>query len=286
MRLKVYCCIFLTTCAGALLASEVARQDDVAIPPLVATQTELDLIKSFTKEAISLQKQTLLMQGATLAKTADILAQEKLQIVAFDKSINVLRIEQSSAERSILSAISFVGILLFLLILRLCLPPKKRPPLSATFQVKPEDVESDNASSKTAMEIPIVAIEPLSERLIINDDPGPESTTPKIEVNGEPPINKAPSIVNITAKEAIPFFDEGSLSPQLIMEPLSNDVSAILIQAEKIRQECLEKISHPQQQTRIPLISLALRYPNTPGAHPNSIKEKIIRGKIYSLRGL
>ena len=85
MRLKVYCCIFLTTCAGSLLASEVARQDEAAIPALVTIQTELGLIKSFTKEAISLQKQTLLMQGATLAKTADILAQEKLQIAAFDK---------------------------------------------------------------------------------------------------------------------------------------------------------------------------------------------------------
>jgi len=286
MRLKVYCCVFLTTCTGALLASEVTRQEDATMPILVATQTELGLVKNFAKEAISLQKQTLLVQGATLAKTTDILAQEKLQIAAFDKSINVLRLEQSSAERSILSAISFLGVILFLLILRLCLPLKKRPPLAGTFQPTPQGVDSDNPSSKMAMEMPIVVIEPLSERLITGDDSSLEEVTPKIEADGELPINRGLSIVNITVEKATPFFDESSLLHPLTIETLSNDVSEILVQAEKIRQECLEKISHPQQQHRIPPINLALRYPNTPGAHSSSIKEKIIRGKIYSLRGL
>ena len=285
MRLKVYCYIFLTAYAGMLLASEVARQDDTTMPILVATQAELGLVKSFAKEAISLQKQTLLVQGAALAKTTDILAQEKLQIAAFDKSINVLREEQSSAERSILSAIGFLGALLFLLILRLCLPLKKRPPLPGTFQPIPQGVDSDNTSSKTAMEIPTVAIEPLSERLITDDDV-PEGITPKIEADGEPPINQGLSIVSITVEKVTPLFDENPLSAPLIIEPLGHAVSAILIQAEKIRQTHLEKMSHPQRQTRIPLMALAVRHPDTPGVNTKSIKEKIIQGKLYSLRQL
>jgi hypothetical protein len=277
-RLKDSCCIFLITCAGISLASEAPRQEEVTAPILVAIQAELGLVSASTKETIRLQKEASVLQEVTLAKTSDILAQEKLQSATFDKTIDALRLEHSSAQRNALWATSFLGVLLILVIITLWLPLKKRTP---SFGAPSPSDKDDGESMNEKIQASMAAIQPLSENLEAN-----ETAASKLEENVGTLRTSPPLISNIQIEKAVPLFYEDQVSYQPIMDPLSNDLSIILAQAEKMKQESLVKISSPPPQVRIPLINLSVRYPNALGTNRNSIKEKIIRSKISSMREL
>lgn len=262
------------------MASETSHQEDSVTPTLIAIQTELGQIRALTKDTVRLQKETLFLQEAALTETADILAQGKLQATDFDKTIGALRMEQSIAAHKGLWATSFLGILLILLLLKLWLPTRKRE-LSLDTTAPLDD---GGQAGNTNIKAPIVAIDRPSVQQKANDDSAFEITASKMGAGVATPMGNHPSISSIQVEKAAPLLFEDEVSYPPIKESLGDDLSTILAQAEKIRQESLEKISHPQKQNHIPLINLSIRPPNSLGRNRNSITEKIIRAKIYSLK--
>lgn len=282
MKIKAVCCIFWLLFTNPLLASEVPNQEDPAIPMLVATQAELIALKSLIKEVLGLQEQNLVLQSTALDEAANIAAQERLHGDLFNRAIDILLLEQSKVRRDTLLANGVLGALLIFLILKLRLPPSKRLPSNsaATTNDLPNEITNNSEGESTSAS----ATAPL-ETLMSGGSP--KSITPTMQVDVPPSASMGPSISSITIGKATPFFD-GDISNQASMSQLgagalNGNLSAILLEAGRIKQENLGRIGNPQQQTHIPPINLVMRFPNVLGAK-RSIKEKIIKSKIYSLR--
>lgn len=281
VRLKAFCCIFFATCTSIPLASETPHQEDGVTPTLIAIQTELGLMRALTKDAVRLQKESLFLQEATLTEIADILAREKLQATNFDKRIDALQMEQSIAARNGLWATSFLGILLVILFLKLWLPTRKREPSLGATPPLNDGGKPSNANIKTST---VTSPPFFPDQQTANDDTIFEIATSKIATSEDVLMGSHPFISSIQVEKAAPLLFEDEASHPPIKESLGDDLSIILAQAEKIRQESLGKISHPQKQNHIPLFNLSTRHPNSLSGNRNSITEKIIRKKIFSLR--
>jgi len=206
-------------------------------------------MRALTKDTVRLQKESLFLQDATLTEIADILAQEKLQAINFDKAIDALRIEQSVAARNGLWATSFLGMLIVLVLLKLWSPSRKKESPLDTAPPSDESEQVDSANIKTSM----VTIDSSSlAQQMANDDLSFELTDPKMAANVDTLRGGHPFVSSIQVEKAVPLLLEDEMSYPSIKETLGDDLSTILAQAENIRQESLERISHPKKQNHIP----------------------------------